>query len=69
MENYKMILTEKLQKYQLDHPKNWQIWITGEEILQSNQSIITDQAKFTYSPISKAFQKQTKPVEEQGRNK
>ena len=33
-----------------------------------NQRQIIDQAKFTYSPLDKAFEKQTKPIEEQGRN-
>ena len=31
---------------------------TGEEILPSNQKQIIDKAKFTYSPIGKAFEKQ-----------
>ena len=32
-------------------------FLTGEEILPSDQRIIIEQAKFTYSPLSKAFQK------------
>ena len=32
--------------------------LTGKEILQSNQRQIIQQAKFTYSPIDKAFEKQ-----------
>ena len=36
-------------------------------MLPSNQRQIIEQAKFTYSPLRKAFEKQTKPVEEQGR--
>ena len=32
-------------------------YFTGKEILQSNQSRITEQAKFTYSPLGKAFEK------------
>ena len=31
---------------------------TGEEILPSNRKQIIDKAKFTYSPIGKAFEKQ-----------
>ena len=31
---------------------------TGEGILPSNQKQIIDKAKFTYSPIGKAFEKQ-----------
>ena len=33
-------------------------YLTGKEILQSNQRQIIQQAKFTYSPIDKAFEKQ-----------
>ena len=36
-----------------------------EEILSSNQRQITEQAKFTYSPLGKAFEKQTKAIEDQ----
>ena len=32
-------------------------YITGEEILPSNQSRIIEQARFTYSPLGKAFEK------------
>ena len=35
-----------------------------EEILSSNQRQITEQAKFTYSPLGKAFEKQTKAIED-----
>ena len=35
-------------------------YLTGEEILPSNQKQIIEQAKFTYSPLGKAFEKQTK---------
>ena len=41
-------------------------YLTGEEILPSNQQQITEQAKFTYSPLGKAFEKQTKTIEDQG---
>ena len=40
---------------------------TDEEILSSNQSHIIEKARFTYSPLEKAFEKQTKTIEEQGR--
>ena len=42
-------------------------YLTGEEILPSNQQQIIEQAKFTYSPLEKAFQKQTKTIEDQGK--
>ena len=41
-------------------------YLTGEEILPSNQQQITEQAKFTYSPLGKAFEKQTKTIEDKG---
>ena len=34
-------------------------YLTGEEILPSNQGRIIEQAKFAYSPLGKAFEKQT----------
>ena len=41
-------------------------YLTGEEILPSNQQHIIEQAKFTYSPLGKAFEKQTKTIKDQG---
>ena len=32
-------------------------YLTGEEILPSNQKQMLEQAKFTYSPLGKAFEK------------
>ena len=40
-------------------------YLTGEEILPSNQKQITEQAKFTYTPYGKAFYKQIKTIEDQ----
>ena len=42
-------------------------YLTGEEILPSNQKQIIEQAKFTYSPLGKAFEKQLKTIEDQGK--
>ena len=42
-------------------------YITVEEILPSNEKKITEQAKFSYSPLQKAFEKQTKTTEDQGK--
>ena len=50
----------KLDKYE---------YLTGEEILPSNQQQIIQQAKFTYSPLGKAFEKQTKTTEDQGKQR
>ena len=69
MKNYNMILIEaakisalssgKIDKYE---------YLTGEEILPSTQQQKIEQAKFTYSPLGKAFEKQTKTNEDQGKN-
>ena len=42
-------------------------YLTGEEMLPSNQKQIIEQAKFTYSPLGKAFEKQIKTIEDQGK--
>ena len=47
----------KLDKYE---------YLTGEEILPSNQQQIIQQAKFNYSPLGKALEKQRKTTEDQG---
>ena len=41
-------------------------YLTGEEILPSNQQQIIQQAKFNYSPLGKAFEKQIKTIKDQG---
>ena len=41
-------------------------YLTGEEILPSNQQQIIEQAKFTYSPLGKALEKQIKTIKDQG---
>ena len=41
-------------------------YLTGEDVLPSNQQQIIEQAKFTYSPLGKAFEKQIKTIEDQG---
>ena len=46
----------KLHKYE---------YLTGEDILPSNQQQIIEQTKFTYSPLGKAFDKQIKRIEDQ----
>ena len=44
-------------------------YLTGEEIFPSNQQQIIEQAKFTYSPLGKAFEKQTKQLKTKEKNK
>ena len=48
----------KLHKYE---------YLTGEDILPSTQQQIIEQTKFTYSPFGKAFDKQIKTIEDQGK--
>ena len=38
-------------------------YFTGEEILPYNKQKIIEQAKFTYSPLRKDFEKQVKTIE------
>ena len=51
--------SDKIDKYE---------YLTGEEILPPDQSRIIEQARFTYSLLGKAFEKQAKTLEEQGKN-
>ena len=41
-------------------------YLTGKEILPSNQQQIIEQAKFTYSPLGKVFEKQIRLIEDKG---
>ena len=43
-------------------------YLSGEEILPSNQQQIIEQAKFNYSPLGKDFEKQ-KQLKSNGKNK
>ena len=43
-------------------------YLTGEEILPSDQSRIIEQARFTYSSLGKAFEKELKTIEDQEEN-
>ena len=42
-------------------------YLAAEEILPSNQRPVLEQAKFTYFLLGKAFEKQIKTIEEQGK--
>ena len=48
----------KLHKYE---------YLTGEDILPSNQQQIIEQIKFTDSPLGEAFEKQTKAIKDHGK--
>ena len=41
-------------------------YLTGEDILPSNQPQINEQAKSSYFPLGKAFEKQIKTIKNQG---
>ena len=77
-----MTIDDKIKDEKLQYNINWNAaiisalssgkidkykYLTGEEILSPDQSRIIEQAKFTYSPLCKAFEKQIKTIEEQGK--
>ena len=49
--------SRKIHKYE---------YLTGEDILPSNQQQVIEQAKISYSPLGKAFEKRAKTIEDQG---
>ena len=54
--NTSALSSDKIDKYE---------YLTGKEILPSNQQQIIQQAKFTYSPLGKALEKQTLKIKEE----
>ena len=50
----------KLDKYK---------YLTSEDILPSTQQHVIEQTKYTYSGLGKAFDKQIKTIEDQGKNR
>ena len=58
--NISALSSGKIDKYE---------YLTGQEILPSDQSRIIEQAKFTYFPLGKAFEKQTKKLKNKDKNK
>ena len=50
------LLSGKIHKYE---------YLSGEDILPSNQQQIIEQVKLIYSPLGKAFDKQTKTIKDQ----
>ena len=50
--------SDKIHKYE---------YLTGQNILPSNQQQLIEQPKFTYSPLGKAFEKQMKTIEDQSK--
>ena len=51
--------SEKIDKYE---------YLTGEEILPSDQRRVIEQATFTYSPLGKVLEKQRKTIGDQDKN-
>ena len=67
MKNCDTILIEAAKISALSSSKiDKQEYLTGEEILASNQRQIIEQAKFTYSPLGNNFEKQIKTTGDQG---
>ena len=52
----------ELQQIAINH-----IYLIGEDILPPTQQQIIEQTKFTYSSLGKAFDKQIKTIEDQGK--
>ena len=69
MRNYNMLLTLKQQKKSALSSGKFEKYeyLKGEKILPPDQRRVIEQAKFSYSPLGKAFEKQTKTIEEQGK--
>ena len=67
MKNYYITLTEKQRKYQHYHPEK----LINMNFLQVKKYYllikVTEQAKLAYSSLGKAFEKQTKTIDEQGK--
>ena len=64
MKNYSMIFIVKQQKTQISHQIELIKYenLTGNEILTPDQSRMIEEAKFTYSPLRKAFDKQVRKI-------
>ena len=66
------ILIEKLQKYQPYHQaklKSMNILQVKKYYVLVKKKVLKEQAKFTYSSLAKAFQKQTKTIGDQGKKR
>ena len=59
-----MILIEKISALSSGKIDKYE-YLTDEEILPSKKQQIIEQVKFNYSPLGKAFEKQTKTIEDQ----
>ena len=68
MKKYKLILTQKQQKYPHYHQVkiDKSEFLTGEEIQPPDQNRVIKQANFPYSLLGKMLEKQIKTIEIQG---
>ena len=79
-----MTIDDKIRNEELQHHINRKVakilalssgkfgqydYLTGEETLPSDQRTVIQQAMFSYSPLGKTLEKQTKVIEDQGKNK
>ena len=80
MKNYNIIISREYKYYNISREaakisalSSGKIhkyeYVTGEDILSSNQQQIIEQARFTYSPFGKAFEKQIKTNKNKGQKK
>ena len=75
-----MTINDQIRDEKLQYDINWETaktsalssgkihkyeYPTGKDILPSNQQQIREQARFTYFPLEKAFEKQIKIIEDQ----
>ena len=75
-----MTINDQIRDEKLQYDINWKAaeisalssgkihkyeYVTGKDILPSNQQQMIEEAKFTYSPLGKAFEKQIKTIEDQ----
>ena len=67
VEKYNVIFIEKQRKS--SGKINKYEYLKGEEIFPSIQNQTIEHAKFTYSLLGKAFEKQTKQLKIKGKNK
>ena len=67
MEKYNMTLTEaaKISALSSGNIDKYKFFTSEETLLSSDQSRIIEQANFMYSPLGKAFEKQTNTIEDQ----
>ena len=71
MENYNTIITEKQKKISVFSSGKIDKYefLTGKEILPTDQRRVIEQARFIYSLLGKPFEKRTKTIENQRKNK